>query len=146
MNMIGSLWKSFQAAAKHLAAAWEDAILARLRALAGVLRQPDFWISLVWIVLASGALLGLAWFAIRQYDTFLRLRPVLCTKTLDNARLLVIVMVAPLSLVFTLVASSEFLALRKRRAPRGWAGSGYFWRYTILMLLSWLALLYAMRC
>lgn len=144
--MPDSKWIRFQAAVERLVAGWEDAILARLRALAAVLRQPDFWIGLIWIVLASGALLGLAWFAVSQYDTFLRLRPALCTRTLDNARLLVIVMIAPLSLVFTLVASSEFLALRKRRAPRGWAGSGYFWIYTILMLLSWLALLYAMRC
>lgn len=144
--MLDKMWKRFLAATKRVAVSWEDSILERLRALAAVLRQPDFWISLIWIVLASGALFGLAWFAISQYDTFLRLRPALCTRTLDNARLLLIVMVAPLSLVFTLVASSEFLALRKRRAPRGWAGSGYFWSYAILMLLSWLALLYAMRC
>jgi hypothetical protein len=75
--------------------------------------------------------------------------------------LLVIVMVAPLSLVFTLVASSEFLALRKRRAerkrfetrhnekrpsPSAWAETSYFWLYTSLMLLSWAALFWAMRC
>jgi len=126
-----------------------------------VLRQPDFWFSLIWVVLASSMLLGLAWFAVSQHDTFLRLQPRLCTKTLNNARLLVIVMVAPLSLVFTLVASSEFLALRKRRAerkhnetsrnekrpsPSAWAETGYFWLYTSLMLLSWAALFWAMRC
>ncbi len=126
-----------------------------------VLRQPDFWYSLIWVVLASGMLLGLAWFAVSQHDTFLRLQPRLCTKTLNNTRLLVIVMVAPLSLVFTLVASSEFLALRKRRAARKriearhhdkkalpitWAEIGYFWLYTSLMLLSWGALIWAMRC
>ena len=121
-----------------------------------VLRQPDFWYSLIWVVLASGMLLGLAWFAVSQHDTFLRLQPRLCTKTLNNMRLLVIVMVAPLSLVFTLVASSEFLELRKRRAerrrnpdrlsPNTWLHTGYFWLFTSLMLLSWGTLFWAMRC
>jgi len=146
MSLLNSLWVRFQAAAERLAASWEDAILERLRALIAVLRQPDFWFSLIWIVLASGMLLGLAWFAVKHYDTFLRLQPALCAKTLDNTRLLVIVMVAPLSLVFTLVASSEFMAIRKRRPPRRWAGTGHFWVYTALMLLSWATLLYAMRC
>ena len=135
---------------------WEAAFLNRVGELIRVLRQPDFWFSLIWVVLASSMLLGLAWLAVSQYDTFLRLQPRLCTKTLNNARLLVIVMVAPLSLVFTLVASSEFLALRKRRAERkraqaknstsGWSRASYFWIYTGLMMMSWATLFWAMRC
>jgi hypothetical protein len=112
------IWRNFQHSVKRRVAVWEAAFLQRAGELMRVLRQPDFWFSLIWVVLATGMLLGLAWFAVSQYDTFLRLQPRLCTKSLNNTRLLVIVMVAPLSLVFTLVASSEFLALRKRRAER----------------------------
>jgi hypothetical protein len=155
------LWRNLQSSAMRLVVDWEAAFLQRVGELIRVLREPDFWFSLIWVVLASSMLLGLAWLAVSQYDTFLRLQPRLCTKTLNNARLLVIVMVAPLSLVFTLVASSEFLALRKRRAerkrfetrhnekrpsPSAWAETSYFWLYTSLMLLSWAALFWAMRC
>jgi hypothetical protein len=155
------LWRNLQSSAMRLVVDWEAAFLQRVGELIRVLREPDFWFSLIWVVLASSMLLGLAWLAVSQYDTFLRLQPRLCTKTLNNTRLLVIVMVAPLSLVFTLVASSEFLALRKRRAerkrfetrhnekrpsPSAWAETSYFWLYTSLMLLSWAALFWAMRC
>jgi hypothetical protein len=150
------LWRNFQHSVKRRVAVWEAAFLQRAGELMRVLRQPDFWFSLIWVVLATGMLLGLAWFAVSQYDTFLRLQPRLCTKSLNNTRLLVIVMVAPLSLVFTLVASSEFLALRKRRAerrrnpdrslPNTWSSTGYFWLFTSLMLLSWVTLFWAMRC
>lgn len=150
------LWRNFQHSAKRRFAFWEAVFLQRAGELIRVLRQPDFWFSLIWVVLATGMLLGLAWLAVSQYDTFLRLQPRLCTKSLNNTRLLVIVMVAPLSLVFTLVASSEFLALRKRRAerrrnpdrssPNTWSSTGYFWLFTSLMLLSWVTLFWAMRC
>jgi hypothetical protein len=146
MNLFIKVLQRSLATFERLAASWEEAIIQRMRELITVLRQPDFWLSLVWIVSASSMLFGLAWFSVSHYDTFLRLQPALCSKTLDNARLMVIVMVAPFSLVFTLVASSEFMTIRKRRASRGWAGTGYFWGYTALMLLSWATLLYAMRC
>lgn len=116
-----------------------------MRTLMRVLRQPDFWISLVWILLAGGMLLGLAGFAIRHYDTFLRLKPALCNGALDNQRVLIIVFAAPLSLIFTLVATSEFLTLRQRQGLFS-VGSGTFWAHAILMLISATALLWAMQC
>jgi len=149
-------WQHLLSAAERRVERWMDGLVQSLRELIRVLSQPDFWLSLIWVLLAGGVFFGLAWFAVSQYDTFLRLQPKLCTKTLNNTRLLVIVMLAPLSLVFTLVASSEFLALRKRLAEKrraqtkgagsGWRGAGYFWVYTGLMVLSWAILFWAMRC
>lgn len=145
---MGMNWQSILLRTERRLDGWEQSLRLRIRALARFLWQPDFWISLVWVVLAGGLLLGLAGFAVRHYDSFLHMKPLLCAQTLDNQRLLLIVFAAPLSLVFTLVASSEFLAIRKRRQPRAWvsAGAGTFWSHTVLMLLSAAALLWAMQC
>lgn len=141
-------WQSLLLRAERRLDTWEYTLRQRVRSLARLLWHPDFWISLIWMLLAGGMLLGLAWFAIRHYDSFLHLKPLLCAEVLDNQRLLLIVFAAPLSLVFTLVATSEFLILRKRRQRHVWvgAGTGTFWLHTLLMLLAAAALLWAMQC
>ena len=144
MNKLS--WKHLQSSVERLIEIWDAALRLRLRAVFAVLKPPEFWFALVWILLASSMLLGLAWFSISHYDTFLRLKPELCAKSLSNERLLLIVMAAPLGLISTLVASSEFLSIRKQQGRIGWAGTRYFWGYSVLMLLCWAVLLWAMRC
>lgn len=139
-------WQRFQVATERQLAAWDAAWRVWSRNAWKTLSQPDFWISLIWIVLAGGMMLGLGWVAVSQYDTYLRLKPELCVQTLSNARLFVLVMLAPLSLVFTLVSTTEFLAIRRQERPKGWRGRRDFWIYTLLMLVSWAILLWAMRC
>lgn len=141
-------WQALLTRAEQRLDVWEQRLRQQMQTLARLLWRPDFWISLIWLMLAGGLLLGLAWFAVRHYDSFLHLKPLLCAETLDNQRLLLIVFAAPLSLIFTLVSTSEFLAIRKRRHPRAWvsAGTGTFWLHTFLMLMSAAALLWAMQC
>jgi hypothetical protein len=97
-------------------------------ALKEAVLSPEFWLLLAWVTLTLGALAWLGWLAARHFDTFLRLKPLICEAGIGNRQFLVIALLAPIGLAFALAACGELWLLRA--ASR--AGHPGPWRHFIL--------------
>lgn len=111
-----------------------------------VLSSREFWLILALSLLLLTLLSVLLWLAIEQYDTYLRLRSLVCPQGLGNNQLLVIAIVSPLCAAFTLGALGEFVAQIRNRRGRGLRRWNYFGLFAGLMLLTDGIILAALRC
>lgn len=102
---------------RRLARAWQ--------AVKSALKSRELWLMMAWFALALVGVFGLAWFATRQFDTFLRLKPLLCESGIGNRQFLVVAVLAPLALVFALSAFGELWLIREARR----AGHPVRWRH-----------------
>jgi hypothetical protein len=123
---------------RRLSAAWQE--------VKGAVLSREFWLLLLWLILTLGTLAWLAGMAIGHFDTYLRLKPLICEAGIGNRQFLVVTLLAPVSLVFTLSAFGELWLIREAR--RG--GHRARWRHLLLFaglaaLSAW-AVFQALAC
>ena len=107
---------------RRLSAAWQavkDAVLSR-----------EFWLLLVWLILVLGVLAWLAGVAIGHFDTYLRLKPLICDTGIGNRQFLLVALLAPLCLAFALSAFGELWLIREARRH----GHRSRWRHLLLFI------------
>jgi hypothetical protein len=112
---------------RRLTRAWQ--------ALKEALQSREFWLLLVWTNLVLAAFVWLGWLAVRQFDAFLRLKPLICESGIGNRQFIVIALAGPIGLVFSLAAFGELWLLREA-ARQGHPGT---WRHFLAFALIALA-------
>ncbi len=99
-----------------------------LRALREAVSSREFWLLLLWLCAVLAALTWLAWLAVRHFDSFLRIKPLLCESGIGDRQLLAVALAGPLGIALTLAGFGELWLLRDARR----AGHRVRWRHFIL--------------
>lgn len=115
-------------------------------ALKEAVLSPEFWLLLGWIVLTLGALAWLGWMAARHFDTYLRLKPLICETGIGNRQFLVVALLGPIGLAFTLAACGELWLLREAGRTGHPAPWRHFLLFAALALACAVAVFNALSC
>ena len=116
------------------------------RVLKAAVTSRDFWSLIVWALLAIGCMAWLLWLSVRDYDTYLRLKPLICDSELGNRQTLVIIVSAPLAFAFGLAALGELWTAREIRRFGHKPNYSYLWGYTLATVLGCILVYQALAC
>lgn len=123
--------------------AWRDRLAVELPAL----REPGFWALLLVGAALFAALLGVLFgLAIEYHDTFLRLRPLVCSDGLATRQFFSVAIGSPLCALFAVLGVGELwqqLDDRRRGRAVEW---GPFWLFAFLAVGSAALVLFALGC
>jgi len=97
-------------------------------ALKEAVASPAFWLLLGWFTLILAVLAWLGWAAASKFDTYLRLKPLICETGIGNRQFLVVALLGPIGLAFALAACGELWLLREA----GRAGHSVPWWHFLL--------------
>lgn len=115
-------------------------------ALKQALLSPEFWLLLGWLLVILGGLAWLAWLAARHFDTFLRLKPLICEAGIGNLQFVIVAVLGPIGLAFGLAACGEMWLLRESARsgrPRPWR---HFMLFALLTLACAVVVFHALGC
>jgi hypothetical protein len=116
------------------------------QALKSALLSREFWLLLVWLLLVLAALAWLVGLAVSHFDTYLRLKPLICETGIGNRQFLVVALTAPLGLAFALSAFGELWLIREARRSGHQARWRHFMLFTCLAALGAVLTFYSLGC